>query len=212
MVELRLGRDTLLHLPFTVRIPNVTEEMFNELVDEDTKAEWLDGVMIVHSPAAPRHNRHAGLLRGLLHIFGDETSLGEVFGPDDLVHLAICRKFAPDAFFLLQEHIPVPLPKEEFDLIPDWIAEVLSPSTRAYDLNEKRPAYRQAGVREIWFVDPDREQVIVDRRRGKRYVASVASAGRIESTAIPGFWIEAKWLWAEPAPKVLQCLNRILKS
>ncbi|MHC6203847.1 Uma2 family endonuclease [Breznakiellaceae bacterium SP9] len=38
---------------------------------------------------------------------------------------------------------------------PAIIIEVLSPSTRSYDLNTKRELYRRAGVREYWVVDPD---------------------------------------------------------
>ncbi|GHU50738.1 hypothetical protein FACS1894200_10370 [Spirochaetia bacterium] len=38
---------------------------------------------------------------------------------------------------------------------PAMVIEVLSPSTRSYDLNTKRELYQQAGVREYWLVDPD---------------------------------------------------------
>ncbi|SDZ87745.1 Uma2 family endonuclease [Rubrimonas cliftonensis] len=37
---------------------------------------------------------------------------------------------------------------------PDWVCEVLSPSTRTYDLTEKRDVYREQGVAWLWFVDP----------------------------------------------------------
>ena len=38
---------------------------------------------------------------------------------------------------------------------PDWVCEVLSPSTRRIDLNEKRAIYAREGVSHLWFVDPD---------------------------------------------------------
>ncbi|AKT41116.1 Uma2 family endonuclease [Chondromyces crocatus] len=37
---------------------------------------------------------------------------------------------------------------------PDWICEVLSPSTSAYDRAEKLPAYAAAGVSWAWLLDP----------------------------------------------------------
>jgi Uma2 family endonuclease len=37
---------------------------------------------------------------------------------------------------------------------PDWICEAPSPSTRTYDLIEKRDIYREQGVGHLWFVDP----------------------------------------------------------
>jgi Uma2 family endonuclease len=209
MVELTFGGRTV-DLPYTVRIPAVSEEMFNELVDEDTKAELFDGVMIVHSPGSPRHNVIAGLLRNVMTCYAEEKGLGMVFGPDDLIHLATCRKFAPDAFFLDAKDVPHPLPEMEFEVVPSLAIEVLSPSNRNYDLDDKRPAYREAGVREIWLVDPDEQQVIVDRRRGKKYSTVTVADGRITSAVVKGFWLETAWLWAEPLPSVLTCLREII--
>jgi Uma2 family endonuclease len=37
---------------------------------------------------------------------------------------------------------------------PDWLAEVLSPSTSAHDQTIKLPAYERAGVREAWLIHP----------------------------------------------------------
>ena len=40
------------------------------------------------------------------------------------------------------------------DLAPDWVCEVLSPSTRSRDLIDKRPIYAEHGVAHLWLVDP----------------------------------------------------------
>ena len=40
-------------------------------------------------------------------------------------------------------------------IAPDWVCEVLSPSTRRLDKSEKRDLYAREGVRHLWFVDPD---------------------------------------------------------
>ena len=42
-----------------------------------------------------------------------------------------------------------------FTLVPDWVCEVLSPSTRKFDLGGKRAVYAREGVRHLWLVDPD---------------------------------------------------------
>ena len=44
---------------------------------------------------------------------------------------------------------------------PDWVVEILSPSTRKRDLFLKLHIYAEAGVREYWIVDPDRKEVLV---------------------------------------------------
>lgn len=41
-----------------------------------------------------------------------------------------------------------------FDLVPDWVCEVLSPSTAAEDRADKMPVYAEAGVRFAWLIDP----------------------------------------------------------
>ena len=213
MVELKLRMKTV-DLPYAVRIFNVTEEMFDEMVDEDTKAELIDGVMIVHSPASLLHDRVAHFLRALMGCYASEKGLGEVFGPDGLVHLAASRKFGPDIFFVEQERVPRTLSSEqkEFEGAPALVLEILSPSNRADDLEEKRPAYRKAGVQEIWFVDPDNREIIIDRRRGpKNYVTTTIRKGKASSLVLPGFWLEAEWLWSWPLPKELACLRKILK-
>ena len=44
---------------------------------------------------------------------------------------------------------------------PDWIIEIVSPSSRQMDYYKKLFKYRTAGVREYWVVDPDRQLVTV---------------------------------------------------
>ena len=44
---------------------------------------------------------------------------------------------------------------------PDWIIEVVSPSSRRMDYTTKLYKYRTAGVREYWIVDPDKSRITV---------------------------------------------------
>jgi Uma2 family endonuclease len=41
-----------------------------------------------------------------------------------------------------------------FTLVPDWVCEVLSPSTMKLDRDEKLPYYAAHGVRHAWLLDP----------------------------------------------------------
>jgi Uma2 family endonuclease len=198
-------------LPYMIQVYDVTEEMFDELVDEDTKAELIDGVMIVHSPASIEHDDSSGFLRGLMSFFAEARSLGKVLGPDSLIHLAPGRKCAPDVFFIRQERVPMPLPKE-FEGVPELVVEVLSPSNRRYDLRDKRLIYREAGVGEVWFIDAALRQIILDRRQARSYTEDIVTAGRVSSAVLPGFWLNASWLWATPLPNRFTCLEEILSG
>ncbi len=67
------------------------------------------------------------------------------FGEDILV---------PDLAGWRRERMPKPPDEAYFTLAPDWVCEILSPSTRKLDLEEKRPVYAREGVGHLWFVDP----------------------------------------------------------
>jgi Uma2 family endonuclease len=208
VIELKRALHTV-DVPYTLKLYGITDEMFDEMVDEDTKAELIDGVMIVHSPASLRHDDVAGFLRGLMRFYVAAKGLGRVLGPDGLVRIKKGRRVGADIFFLAQDRVPKPLPKE-YKGVPDLFIEVLSLSNRDDDLDIKRPLYREAGVKEIWFVDPDEKQIILDRRRSQRYLTKTVSTGRVESAIVRGFWIEADWLWSDPLPNEMQCLRDLL--
>ena len=69
-------------------------------------------------------------------------------------------------------------------LAPDWLAEVLSPSTAAFDRKKKLPVYAREGVQHVWLVDPETKTLEILRLDGETYrTASVASdddKGRFE--------------------------------
>jgi Uma2 family endonuclease len=52
---------------------------------------------------------------------------------------------------------------------PDWIAEILSPSTTRYDQIKKLPVYERAGVREVWLVHPIDRTLAIYRLDDGRY-------------------------------------------
>lgn len=46
---------------------------------------------------------------------------------------------------------------------PDWVIEIVSPSSHKMDYYLKLFKYRTAGVKEYWIVDPDKERIFVYR-------------------------------------------------
>ena len=60
----------------------------------------------------------------------------------------------PDIAGWRRERMPTLPDTAYFTLAPDWVCEVLSPSTRKLDLGAKSAVYARAGVGHIWFVDP----------------------------------------------------------
>ncbi len=60
----------------------------------------------------------------------------------------------PDIAGWRQERMPSPPEGHKIQVVPDWICEIFSPSTKSTDREEKMPLYANYGVRFAWFVDP----------------------------------------------------------
>ena len=73
---------------------------------------------------------------------------------------------------------------------PDVVVEILSESTRRYDLNSKLPVYLSAGVREVWVVDLDAATVGIHAGDAMTPVAVFAAEDTLTSEAMPGVAIE----------------------
>jgi Uma2 family endonuclease len=75
---------------------------------------------------------------------------------------------------------------------PDWVAEVLSPSTASHDKAVKLSAYERAGVREVWLVDPTDRKLTIYRLEAGCYgrPTILELKGRTKLTAVPGVTID----------------------
>jgi Uma2 family endonuclease len=75
---------------------------------------------------------------------------------------------------------------------PDWIAEVLSPTTARHDEVIKIPVYERAGVLEVWLIHPVERALTVYRLRNGRYTRPIILElkGRTAITALPGVSID----------------------
>jgi Uma2 family endonuclease len=84
------------------------------------------------------------------------------------------------------------------DIAPDWVCEVLSPSTRRLDLTEKREVYAAAGVHFLWHLDPtDRTLEAFELGDGAwTLVAAYAGEGevRVPPFDAVGFDLEVLWI------------------
>jgi Uma2 family endonuclease len=202
-VEQRSGELRLIDPPYLLRKYEATEEEFERLADEDIRCEFMDGVLIVHSPATPEHEECVAFVCGLLTEFVLARRLGKVFGSNVIAQLGR-RRACPDVSFLTTAHA-ARRKRGRIMGAMDLVVEVLSTSTRAYDLEVKLPAYRQALVPEIWYIDREERRCRFEVLVG-RYRARVLSHGRFHSRILPGLELEVSWLWSDPHPSPGSCL------
>lgn len=75
--------------------------------------------------------------------------------------------------------------------IPDIVVEVVSPSSRQRDYEEKPEEYLLFGVREYWIVDRMRGEMVVHRRVGGRWqVRAVKPPDKYETRLLPGLQVD----------------------
>ena len=76
--ELKIQTPTPPMTPATAQASRMTYEEFLEWADEDTWAEWVDGEVIILSPASDPHQDLLGFLSSLLRHFVEAHELGRV--------------------------------------------------------------------------------------------------------------------------------------
>ena len=164
---------------------------------EDRLCELVDGVL-VEKGMGFRESFLGGVLFTILWGFVKLRNLGLVTGADGTMRLVAGLVRIPNVAFISWARLPGQrLPTEPIpDLAPDLAVEVLSKSNTAGEMARKRREYFAAGVRLVWFVDPEARTVEV-------YTALEQSILlREEDTldggaVLPGFVLSLRELFAE---------------
>lgn len=121
--------------------------------------EILNGELYAQPRPAVRHARAASVLDrrvGGSFDAGGEGSGGWtiLFEPElhlgDKPHILV-----PDLAGWRHERMPALPDTAWIELAPDWVCEVISPSTASKDKILKMPLYRELGVEWLWLVDPE---------------------------------------------------------
>jgi Uma2 family endonuclease len=150
-------------------------------------AELVDGELYLSPRPASPHALAQSALQGELYgpfhrgrggpggwllLFEPELHLGE----DVLV---------PDIAGWRRERMPEAPDVVGFTLAPDWLCEVLSPSTAALDREKKMKVYAREGVRHLWLVDPLRQALEVYGLEGGRWEPQGTHTGQAHVHAEP---------------------------
>lgn len=183
-------------------------QKFYEEITEQQKAEFINGEVILHSPVQRRHSLASDFLFKLVSTFVDHNDLGWV-GHEKLLVTLTRNDYEPDVAFWKAERAADFKPDQMKFPAPDFVAEVLSPSTEQNDRGVKLEDYAAHGVAEYWLVDPQREQIEKRLLRGRRFAAAETfSKGNITSDAIAGFTIPVSAVFHRDAN--LKAMRRLL--
>jgi Uma2 family endonuclease len=126
-------------------------------VSDNLVAEIIHGHLYTNPRPAPKHARASSMLGAKItdpFDIGRGGSGGWWILDEPELHLG-ADIFVPDLAGWRRERMPELPETAFFELVPDWICEILSPSTARMDRAEKMPLYAKNGVQYLWLIDPD---------------------------------------------------------
>jgi len=149
----------------TTKAPSATVRKTSDLyvklcaLPEGLTGEIINGRLYTEPRPAGPHIWVGSALQGKLHFPFNEGVDGPggwwiVIEPE--VHfIRDVEVVVPDLAGWRRERMPA-LPRDQrFEVVPDWVCEILSPGTRSKDRELKMPLYAKYGVAYLWLIDPD---------------------------------------------------------
>lgn len=162
--------------------------------------EIIAGELIISPRPGPRHARASSSLGGKIVGPFDHGSSGpggwwildepEIHLNGDIL--------VPDLAGWRKEVIPIlPTNKPYFDIPPQWVCEVLSPSTAGIDRVKKLPIYAREKVDHVWLIDPIAKILEVYLRENNRWIllSSFEGSDSIRAAPFEAIEIDLGLLW-----------------
>jgi Uma2 family endonuclease len=174
----------------------LTWEDLEATPETGNRYEILQGeLMVSASPGGP-HQLAATWLTVMVapHVY--ERKLGVFYGSPVDVRFDLHNIVAPDLTFVSEarRHIIKP---HYIDGVPDLIMEILSKSTRRYDLVPKAALFDTAGVREYWQIDTNARTIVILSLQEGRHVPLLTRDGRVRSDVLDGLEIDLAAFFAK---------------
>jgi Uma2 family endonuclease len=182
---------TRIGMPLADFIAQTNEQIF----------EIINGERIPKQPTVGGHNYVLKLLFKLLLFFLEKTQLGQCFTeatyvlPDKYDLNWVTGSRTPNILYYTQERWAAYIAanadwrEKPYLLVPDFIAEIVSPTDTFSKLDEKIDAYLLDGVRLVWIIDPQRKKTFVHAPDFEQPLILTNDALLDASDVIPGFHV-----------------------
>lgn len=140
--------------------PYYTEDDYYNL-PEDVRVELIDGQIYYQAAPNRKHQKLVSILHATIYQY-----IRSKIGSCEVYPVPFAVKLRKDRKTIVEPDISVICDKKKLTDegclgAPDWIIEIISPSTSSHDYIRKLQLYSDTGVREYWIVDPEKQQVIV---------------------------------------------------
>ena len=108
----------------------------------------------------------------------------------------------PDLAAWRRERLPGVGDEAYFELAPDWICEVLSPSTEKRDRTAKLPIYAREGVGHVWLINPDQRTLEALRLQDDKWLTlgAYSDDDKVRAEPFDAIELDLSLLWADFLP------------
>ena len=153
----------------TARTGLLTADDLLRLDSQGVKGELIRGVLHERMPSGGRHGDIAGALISEVRTYVRPRRMGRVGGSDTGILLErnpdTVRE--PDVYFISAEKLPLDIEVSGyFEVVPDLVVEIRSPSDALTEFNEKIAMWLQEGARMVLAIFPDTKTARVHRPDG----------------------------------------------
>lgn len=156
-VEKKYTAEEFLEMDLPERCELINGDIY--IGEEQKKYDPTQGRIVDLSAPNQLHQRISVRVCNIIQNYIDRNSgRCEVFNAPSDVKLDDNTIVQPDIFVTCA---PDKLDGQYHNGAPDWIIEILSPSTAKRDNNDKLYLYKSHGVREYWIIDPETKRIIV---------------------------------------------------
>jgi len=170
---------------------------------DGVRAEWLMGEVAVYVTNNVQHQEILRFLATLFDLFLEVKSLGRVLLAGVSMYISDEQPARePDLLIVLNEHLER-IQATYLNGPADIAIEIVSPDSTERDRGDKFTEYEKAGVPEYWLLDPLRQEARIYVLGEDRFYhpAPLDAQGRLISTLLPGFALDAAILWQEKLPR-----------
>jgi Uma2 family endonuclease len=187
----------------------MTWEEFLVWVDEEHRAEWVDGEVEFMSPASLRHQDLGSFLTTLIRHYVESGSLGVVLPTPFLMKTGVhLPGREPDILFVAEQN-RTRLTNTYLNGPADLAVEIVSPESVQRDRGNKYREYEQGGVREFWLLDQDEDTYRFYRLDAEGHFVPILpdEEGIVRSMVLEGLWLNVEWLRSKPLPPLMSVLR-----
>ncbi len=141
----------------------LTAEDLFQLPDDGYRYELLDGELAKKPLRGAIYGAVLAMISSVISTHVEACGLGTVLAgsPGVILRRNPDRVRAPDVCFIAHHRLPAEgLPRGYLEVVPDLIVEVISPSDRATEVQEKIEEWLRAGAQLVWAVYPDTRSVV----------------------------------------------------